>query len=177
MTSLDEQIGSNLARLRGDLSQRDLAVEMTRRGWKWSHVTVGSVERGERPLRAAEALGVANILGIQVEDLVTAQDNVRLREAQRSVIYQLDRLQTAVRAWDAARVELAVVADDVGHESDPDALTVDGMGLVGLSAEVVVRDIHAQESFASSKKYWLSRSSGAWMKSFIEAEKSHRGKR
>lgn len=179
MTSLDTQIGQNLARLRGSMSQRDMADEMTRRGWKWSHVTVGSVERGERPLRASEALGVANILNIPVEELVAAQDSVRLREGQRSVLFALTQLQEAVSRWDAARLDLAALADELGYRHDDvDAISVDGMGLVTVTAEEIVRRAHNNDLHADidqEQAYWRSRGSGPWVESYIDAEVNERG--
>jgi hypothetical protein len=58
----DEKIGRNLARLRGNRSQKDIADAMRERGWKWSQATVWSIEKGERPLRVAEAADLAQIL-------------------------------------------------------------------------------------------------------------------
>jgi len=62
MAVSDEQIGKNLARLRGDMTQKELAAAMKARGWRWSQTTVWSVENGERPLRLAEAEDLRSIL-------------------------------------------------------------------------------------------------------------------
>jgi hypothetical protein len=161
------------------MSQRDMAAEMTRRGWKWSHVTVGSVERGERPLRASEALGVATILNIPVEELVAAQDSLRLREGQRSVLFALTQLQAAVSRWDSARLELAVLSDELGHRSeDADVISIDGMGFVSVTAEEVVRGVHNSDIHSDldrEQEYWRSRGTGPWVESYIKAEVNERG--
>lgn len=72
MDDLDALIGKNLARLRGDLSQADLAREMKERGFKWSQATVWSIEKGERPLRLSESKHVAEILGVKGLDPAAA---------------------------------------------------------------------------------------------------------
>lgn len=68
----DDQIGKNLATLRGQVTQQELGEKMRQRGFKWSQATVWDVERGKRPLRLTEALEVVAILnkpGVTVESL------------------------------------------------------------------------------------------------------------
>lgn len=80
VANLDERIGKNLARYRGDMSQRELANRVRDAGMKWTHLTVASVERGERPLRAAESVLLMQILGIPSFDaLLSNEDSTRLR--------------------------------------------------------------------------------------------------
>lgn len=70
--SVDTQIGANLVRLRdlrGGMSQAALAEQMRARGWKWSQATVWSVEKGERPLRLAEAMDLSEILDADISRL------------------------------------------------------------------------------------------------------------
>ena len=86
MPSLDERIGENLVRLRNDLSQRDLAAHMKRLGWKWTHVTVGSVERGERPLRLSEAADIARILAVDVRLLIEPSGNIAWNAAYLEMV-------------------------------------------------------------------------------------------
>lgn len=80
MPKSDAQIGKNLARLRGDRSQKDVAEAMKARGWKWSQATAWSVEKGDRPLRLSEALDVAEILGTPVSELTRSGETVRIAE-------------------------------------------------------------------------------------------------
>ncbi|WP_295855044.1 helix-turn-helix transcriptional regulator [uncultured Microbacterium sp.] len=70
MTNVDAQIGANLQILRGEMSQTTLAARMKSAGHKWSQPTVVAVEKGERPLRLAEAADLAATLGIDVADLI-----------------------------------------------------------------------------------------------------------
>jgi|GEM_PF-1577207 len=58
----DVLAGENLAILRGDVSQAALAERMRERGWKWSQATVWAIEKGDRPLRLAEAVDVLDVL-------------------------------------------------------------------------------------------------------------------
>lgn len=75
--SADERIGRQVAFLRGvrDVSQTALAEAMKARGHqKWSQSTVWAVEKGTRPLRLTEALDVAYVLGVLVDDLVEPRE-------------------------------------------------------------------------------------------------------
>lgn len=76
MRTTDEQIGKNLQRLRGELSQKDLAVAMRKAGYKWSQATVWSVEQGERPLRLTEAEELARILDVGTHMLTTSDQEL-----------------------------------------------------------------------------------------------------
>jgi transcriptional regulator with XRE-family HTH domain len=180
VTSLDSQIGENLARLRAPkMSQRALAEAMTEAGWKWSHVTVGSIERGERPLRASEAVGVADILDVPVEYLVDVQDAADLRKAQSAVFVALDRLQTAAAAWDAARLELAVTADAVGYEEpevDGTANTLTALPLIAMTSRAAV-EAQARERWWSDSVngYLESKGDGHWVRVFAAAEEREHG--
>jgi hypothetical protein len=68
----DEQIGKNVAAIRGSMSQRELATNMRELGFKWSHLTVASVERGERPLRLNEATALVELFGLQSVQSISA---------------------------------------------------------------------------------------------------------
>lgn len=79
----DDVIGQNLAKLRGSMSQKDLAARMKEREWKWVQSTVASVEKGERPLRLREAADLASILGCAIEDLMNPPSAVADLQAIR----------------------------------------------------------------------------------------------
>ena len=75
-TEQDKQIGLNVAILRGShpnhgqpMTQQVLAAGMRERGHKWSQATVWSVEKGERPLRLAEADTLAQIFKVPLAAL------------------------------------------------------------------------------------------------------------
>ena len=58
----DKIIGANLAAMRGDVTQDELARRMREHGFKWSQSTVWAVERGDRPMKLAEAEAVLDCL-------------------------------------------------------------------------------------------------------------------
>lgn len=73
----DQQIGKNLARQRGNMSQKDLADRIRAldpERFKWAPATVWNVEEGKRPLRLGEAEALAEILGCDVSDLLSRSD-------------------------------------------------------------------------------------------------------
>lgn len=89
-SDVDATIGKNLLRLRGDRSQQEIADGMRHQGWKWSQATVWSVEKGERPLRLAEALSLAKLLFVRLDDLI-------MQELDGMVIVSLISRMTAIR--------------------------------------------------------------------------------
>lgn len=66
----DTHIGKNLAAHRGVRSQTELARAMRNRGWKWSQSTVWAIEKGDRPIKLAEAVDLADELRVRIGDLV-----------------------------------------------------------------------------------------------------------
>jgi transcriptional regulator with XRE-family HTH domain len=72
--ALPEQLsaGANLhvLRLCAEISQSALARELAARGVRFTQQAVDRVERGIRSLRVEEAVIVADVLGIQVSDLL-----------------------------------------------------------------------------------------------------------
>lgn len=52
----NKAIGSNIARLRGQMSQSEVAKAMSERGHSWIQTTVSAVESGERALKLTEAV-------------------------------------------------------------------------------------------------------------------------
>ncbi|MCH4174751.1 MAG: hypothetical protein LKF41_02690 [Bifidobacterium sp.] len=64
MTStIDENIGKNLEKMRGDMSMDMLAAKMRERGHRWTKTTVFNTEHGTRQLRLSEATDVVKCLG------------------------------------------------------------------------------------------------------------------
>lgn len=90
MATRDEQIGSNIVRLRGERSQQWLADNMRQRGWKWAQATVWNVEKGERPLRLAEAEDVADILGVSIDRITQQPDVLDFEEQVRMWVRDID---------------------------------------------------------------------------------------
>ena len=112
MLTTDEQIGRNLSRFRGEMSQKDLAEKMRSMGWKWSQATVWSVEKGERPLRLAEAASLSEILKLMHATVLLSTDSSTfLTIARNKVIASQKALELAIRDHYLARFELALLAD------------------------------------------------------------------
>jgi len=109
-----------MAILRGDRTQQAVADEMRRRGWRWSQATVWSVEKGDRPLRLAEAEDLATVLGTpSVHAFLTEPMGARIQQGARraSNAYQaiVESVWECLDAQDALKVQLKHAQED-GHE-------------------------------------------------------------
>ena len=118
----DEAIGRNLARARAAMTQADLAAAMKGLGWKWSQSTVWSIERGDRPLRLAEALAVAEILDVPVDSLARTEGaEAELHVAERAHKRARAEFDESVHRYVSALVQLVQGADRVEGEGGVDA--------------------------------------------------------
>jgi|SRR5699024_10176739 len=110
MSDTDARIGKRLGELRGEMSQASLAAAMAERGHKWSQATVWSVESAKRPLRLAEALDVAGVLGVEVADLLQSTAAGEVIDGLRSALAEVDRialiLRTGSQDFEGARTRL-----------------------------------------------------------------------
>ena len=97
----DKCIGAVARALRGDMAQEALATAMRHRGWKWSQATVWSVERGDRPLRLAEAADLATILRVTIDDLLSGDESTALRVALTRATSEVSRAREALHAAEA----------------------------------------------------------------------------
>ncbi len=72
----DVTIGLAVASLRGaaGLSQQQVADRMRELGWRWVQPTIWSIEQGRRPVRLAEAVDLATVLGVQLHDLLRPRE-------------------------------------------------------------------------------------------------------
>lgn len=70
-------------RERREWSQSELARRMQEAGWpKYSQVAISRTEEGSRAVRLDEALGLARVLGVQLEDLmVVGSEELDLQES------------------------------------------------------------------------------------------------
>lgn len=60
------------------ISQTELARRMSERGFKWTQSTVYKVESGNRNLGFAEGVALAQVLGVQADDLLDRGVRTRL---------------------------------------------------------------------------------------------------
>jgi transcriptional regulator with XRE-family HTH domain len=115
MPTKDELIGRNVARLRGDMSQSDLAKAMRDRGYKWSQATVWSVEKGERPLRLSEAETLTEVLG---RNTVTGAAEFLASTAEMQIVASLERVALANKAFNEAMSAYFDALDDLATSAD-----------------------------------------------------------
>lgn len=145
MATTDEQIGRNLANLRGELSQKELAAVMRERGWKWSQATVWSIEKGERPLRLTEAADLAVVLDKPFQLILEDDESVRAQMAAKLVVAADRHLREAVREYDESRLTLALHLDALGPDGYATAL---GKSWIDVGAHDVVDQVHRDEARA-----------------------------
>ncbi|WP_157156247.1 helix-turn-helix domain-containing protein [Diaminobutyricimonas sp. LJ205] len=127
----DELIGKNLQNLRGDMSQKELADKMRALGWKWSQATVWSIEKGERPLRLAEADALFDVLKLDgIEELLKLPAAYSYFNAlQRLEETEADLRQLAIK-WPLRLFYVAAEADAWERE--------EGEGIVEKSSGVEI---------------------------------------
>lgn len=124
MSDLDKRIGDNLKRLRGDKSQDDIALAMKERGFKWSQATVWNVERGERPLRLAEARVLVEVLfpergGVfAISDLLYGDSAASLHQATSDYRAAVASFEAALDAALEAEEEVIVTAAQIKDSTE-----------------------------------------------------------
>lgn len=136
-------IGAVVADLRGTLSQKALAEKMRERGWKWSQATVWSVEQGERPLRLAESVDLAEILEAELTDLVESTPPLsKLARAIEDQLGQHSGLFWRIRAeiishYDQQR-ELAWQVERLSQDADGEEVELVDEGIESLARNTPV---------------------------------------
>lgn len=107
MNERDQRIGRNIAAMRGDLTQKELADRMASRGWKWSQSTVWSVESGKRPLRFAEAVDISYVLDSSLADLEGSEEDIERWFYNDKYFRAIDDLRDAIRKSTSWQIENA----------------------------------------------------------------------
>ena len=115
-----ERFGANLRAVREHrgMGQRELAAQMTGRGYPWHQNTVTKVETGGRDVKFGEASALAAILRVTTDRFTWATPEAaavtlmsgttgRLREAYREVTGSAARLHAARDAADRSVAEYA----------------------------------------------------------------------
>ena len=121
------------------LTQSELAQRVTDAGLKGFHqTTIARIEKGERPLKAVEAITVARVLQTSVEFLVEGPTSAFLRSLAVSLDEKARQISLDIGSLTGARLELARALDaiDRGEDVAGQALeeSVDPMLLVLLEA-------------------------------------------
>lgn len=94
MSSLDSTIGQNIQRIRGTLTQEELAVRMRKLGHPWTKMTVYNIERGERQLRLAEASDLLKSLG---RDPQTDMNKLLMNDLDAKVTGEISDLESTIQ--------------------------------------------------------------------------------
>ena len=115
----DVRIGRNLALYRGDVSQKDLAAKMRARGFKWSQATVWAVEKGDRPLRLAEAAELARVFEIDMDYLTLEEGAAYVDRALSDLDEAASALIQAADSYEQARRVVQGTFEDVTDKGDP----------------------------------------------------------
>lgn len=109
--SRDKIIGKNLVALRGDRTQQWIADQMRPRGFEWSQATLWAIEHGKRPLRLTEAEALADVLGIELSDLLRLPDIVALAELINAYVGAETELDRAALRMEESLGAIARLAD------------------------------------------------------------------
>lgn len=138
VATADERIGENLQALRGSMSQAALAAQMKKRGWRWSQPTVAAVEKGERPLKLAEAEHLVEILGLaEIEELTERPFRTLADNAWGRMVRASDALRlAAVEFWESQR-HLAALADESAAWANDDDVKIWTLWLLSDEADPV----------------------------------------
>jgi len=99
-------------RLRGlreelGMTQKQLAERMTRRGFSIRQTTIAKIEAGQRPVRVNEAVALANILAVELGDLVddpvASGEAAELSAEHRRLLREVFELEAQVNSLRATR--------------------------------------------------------------------------
>lgn len=117
MSDRDVVVGQNLAKLRGDRTQQDIAEAMREAGYKWSQATVWSVEKGERPIRLSEAESLAGILKCSIDRMLLPDQDAelvsRLWKFEHDLVIAGRELAKSARNYEDRKWALRFVVDDM----------------------------------------------------------------
>lgn len=138
--TVEENFSQNMKRRREQLgiSQSDLGRQMKERGFPFHQQTIQRIENCERPVRLAEAMEIANLLGAYLPQLLTTPANFRIFEHGRKVATAHDSLENAVDSYNSARWELAMVMKQLeAEDATREALQLASTWLPRTAAEAV----------------------------------------
>lgn len=112
----DIKIGQNIRQLRGGRSQDEIAEHMREHGYRWVQSTVWNVEKGERPVRAAELKILADYFGVPPESLwedpEANQVTEQLRKQRQSLLDIEKKIADAIYESVFASMEARQVAQE-----------------------------------------------------------------
>lgn len=110
-----------------DLTQREIADKMTAAGYRMHQTTIAKIESGERPVYVGEAVALAGILGVSLEQLLTEPPEGlerNLAEAQieyAALDHQRARIQERLNE---AREVTARIEEELHHVMSEQAMRI-----------------------------------------------------
>ncbi|MBP3977846.1 helix-turn-helix domain-containing protein [Microbacterium sp. BLY] len=116
MTLTDKELGENVRRFRGDMSQKALAERMNELGARWSQPTVAAIERGERSLKFTEVTMLSEALQLPIGHFVSPGIATEVLQRARATLVAHDQLKAAIRAYENTRLQLAATLDSVAPD-------------------------------------------------------------
>lgn len=120
----NKAIGSNIARLRGQMSQSEVAKAMSERGHSWIQTTVSAVESGERALKLTEAVDLAEVLKAPLEAVASETSGVydtetELRRSMTMLWTSYEGAIQALKGFNDMRSEVFI--DTINRLGAPDS--------------------------------------------------------
>lgn len=139
---VDSNIGANLKARRElyGLSQADLAMMLTRTGLKGFHqTTIARIEKGERPLRAAEVVALGRVLETSLEELAESDNAAGARERVRTLLDRVTAFKDAAKHLVELRRITAQYLDAVYPEGAPLDEALVELTRIDVSPDVIDR--------------------------------------
>lgn len=110
---LNDWFAENLRKARNELGigQQELADMVAEEGLRWHQTTVQRIESGARPVKLAEAVVVAECLGVPLQDMVTLDSDpaaeIAFRKVVQDVLEARQSLLESANFYDLAVNDLA----------------------------------------------------------------------
>jgi hypothetical protein len=92
----DRAIGANVAILRGDTPQKQIAEKMSAYGIKWTQTTVWEIEKGRRSLKAKEARYLAEIFGVSSSVIIGDTEGAQISKTTQDYAAKLKELRLGI---------------------------------------------------------------------------------
>ena len=117
---IERNFRTNLRRFREvqGLTQADLAASLKAEGLAFHQQTIQKIERGERQPRLAEAVAIAEALGVELDELLISPDINNLALLQTHVDDAKHELWKAIARYENSQAVLAMHADALGLVPD-----------------------------------------------------------
>lgn len=123
---IDRNVAANVRayRERGELSQEELALRMSERGFGFSQATIWKIESGQRTVKISEAVALSEALGLPgwrdlAQEPEISRHYAQLDAANRRVYQAYGALKAAAAAYLQGQVDLSFVVRDAQDAGVP----------------------------------------------------------